>query len=554
VTAALARRDEGCASDLLMDRWLLGEIPGSDEGRRLERHVKQCTGCAARFQALRSLYGNRPLPKAEAPLPPLSAPAPVLPPEHAAVLQVVILRDGLLVGTEVFTAGRYTVGSDPSCALRLEDLVSLHAAVSLSGERVALEAAGGPVFVNGFRATSCELRPIDEVAVGPYVLRARVINERWRRPKLEVVRAEEPVRAAPAVVSMALKLELFWGDRRVNVQVVDRPGDLSDFGITSVVEIDGGWVLDGLRVAHGEAARFHVGHLVCVATSVRREPPVAPRPLGEWPWLVMSIAAGLSAAVVAFGVYGANLELPDFTPKPIDPAIVHVVMKPRPKPKPVEIAKLAPKVAPVKTPPVKGPPRGLRPLDKLIRGPALKDLFAAVDRLPAAGSGKKQPLIAGIGGLPRATPGGPGLGFHSDSLGTGIGAKGFAGAGGLKTRDVGRGAVAGVVRSSGRQAAVPKSSALSRDEIAKVINAHIGEISACYERVMMQAGPFAGSMLLEWTISAPGTVTKCGVKRTDIREAAFGTCVLSKLKSWRFPAAPGPSEVTFPLHLGHQGY
>ncbi|HEY0095810.1 MAG TPA: FHA domain-containing protein, partial [Archangium sp.] len=38
-----------------------------------------------------------------------------------AVLQVVILRDGLLVGTEVFTPGTYALGSDPASDLRLED-------------------------------------------------------------------------------------------------------------------------------------------------------------------------------------------------------------------------------------------------------------------------------------------------------------------------------------------------------------------------------------------------------------------------------------------------
>ena len=51
-------------------------------------------------------------------------------------------------------------------------------------------------------------------------------------------------------------------------RLVESPRDLRDFGIQTVAPIDGGWMLDGLRVAHGEAARFHVGHLICVASSV----------------------------------------------------------------------------------------------------------------------------------------------------------------------------------------------------------------------------------------------------------------------------------------------
>ncbi len=551
MSAALARRDEGCASDLLMDRWLLGEIPGSDEGRRLERHVRECQGCAARFQALRSLYGNKPAPKAVAPLPPLSAPPAVLPPEHAVVLQVVILRDGLLVGTEVFTAGRYTVGSDPSCGLRLDDLVPLHAAVSLSGERVALEAAGAPVFVNGFRATACELRPIDEVAVGPYVLRARVISERWQRPKLEIVRPLEPP-AARAQRPASLKLELFWGDTRLSVQIVERPADLREFGIESVEPIDGGWMLDGLRVAHGESARFHVGHLVCVATSVPRVRPVPPGSPRDWPWHVMALAAGLFAAVLALGVYGANLEPADFTPKPIDPAIVHVVMKPKPA-QPAQLAQVKPDA--VRRPPAKccrsNKPQRVPQLPVALEQP-LRDVLKSFDNIKGSKGGKKQSLLAGIGA--NALLGAPGFGFHSDTIGTGIGAKGFSGVGGMKAGGIGKGRVQGTVSASGREAKVPPTSSLSRDAIVKVINEHLQEITACYERSMMRSGAFGGRMLLDWSISPAGAVTSARIKQTDIKNGEFGACVLGRLKLWPFPRAPGPSQVTFPLLLDHHDF
>ncbi len=551
MSAALARRDDGCASDLSMDRWLLGELPGSDEGRRLEQHVRECTGCAARFQALRSLYGNTPAPKPEAPLPPLPRPPPpVLPPEHAAVLQVIILRDGLLVGTEVFTAGRYTVGAASSCALKLDDVATVHAALSLRGERVALEAAGGQVFVNGFRVGSCELRPIDEVAVGPYVLRTRVIAERWARPQLHVVRDEAEV-AEAKVAPAALKLSLYWGDTLLEVRVLDAPADLTDFGITEVLPIDGGWMLDGLRVAHGELQRFHVGHLVCVAETVTRAHAIRRGPVRQWPWTVISLAAVLYAGVLALGLYGAGLDHDTFVPKPIPGAVVHMVAPVKPKPRAVSANVRTPRQHESPARPVTPPARGGRV--KLPPLGAVNGIVAALDRLgPPAAGGKSRgtsPVLAGLGTSP--LPSASGLGLRSD--GAGIGASGLKGAGGFNTRDFGRGVVGGALGApSARE--VRADVHADRDAIAKVINEHLAEVSRCYEQAMLHGGSFGGRMLLEWTIAAPGTVQSARVKNTDIRNEAFGACVLGRLKTWRFPAMRGAAQVSYPFIVRSVGY
>jgi hypothetical protein len=46
-------RGEDCASDLVLDRWLAGEL-GPDEVERVERHIVQCARCAARNEAVRA--------------------------------------------------------------------------------------------------------------------------------------------------------------------------------------------------------------------------------------------------------------------------------------------------------------------------------------------------------------------------------------------------------------------------------------------------------------------------------------------------------------------
>ncbi|MCP3139000.1 AgmX/PglI C-terminal domain-containing protein [Pyxidicoccus xibeiensis] len=104
-----------------------------------------------------------------------------------SVLQVVILRDGLLVGTEVFVPGTYSLGSDPASDLRLDDpsVESRHALLYFQNGRAAIQDAGSTtgLFVNGHRVSACEIRSVDEVLCGPFVLKTRVLAQRPQEAK-----------------------------------------------------------------------------------------------------------------------------------------------------------------------------------------------------------------------------------------------------------------------------------------------------------------------------------------------------------------------------------
>ncbi|HZI10487.1 MAG TPA: FHA domain-containing protein, partial [Myxococcus sp.] len=104
-----------------------------------------------------------------------------------SVLQVVILRDGLLVGTEVFVPGTYALGSGPSADLRLDDpsVEPRHALLYFQNGRAAIQDAGSAlgVFVNGHRVSACEIRSVDEVLCGPFVLKTRVLAQRPQEAK-----------------------------------------------------------------------------------------------------------------------------------------------------------------------------------------------------------------------------------------------------------------------------------------------------------------------------------------------------------------------------------
>ena len=100
------------------------------------------------------------------------------------VLQVVILRDGLLVGTEVFVPGSYSVGSAPLSDLKLDDpaIQQQQAVLYFQNGKAAIQDMGGGVYVNGIKVTACEVRSMDEVVVGPFVLKIRVVAQKTAAP------------------------------------------------------------------------------------------------------------------------------------------------------------------------------------------------------------------------------------------------------------------------------------------------------------------------------------------------------------------------------------
>jgi outer membrane biosynthesis protein TonB len=127
---------------------------------------------------------------------------------QAAVLQVVILRDGLLVGTEVFVPGSYVLGSADDSDLRLDDAAvdPHHAILYFQNGKAAVQDSGsvGGLYVNGHQVTACEIRSVDEVVLGPFVLKTRVLGPRATPrttppPELSALLGSVPPSAIPQV-------------------------------------------------------------------------------------------------------------------------------------------------------------------------------------------------------------------------------------------------------------------------------------------------------------------------------------------------------------------
>ena len=119
----------------------------------------------------------------------------------SSVLQVVIMRDGLLVGTEVFLPGAYRMGSSAEADLRLDDpsVDPIHATLHFKDGKIAVEDKGSKagLFVNGNKVKVCQIRSIDELMCGPFVIKARPVSSQGANPS-QLQSIAEPVAAKPA--------------------------------------------------------------------------------------------------------------------------------------------------------------------------------------------------------------------------------------------------------------------------------------------------------------------------------------------------------------------
>lgn len=235
---------------------------------------------------------------------------------------------------------------------------------------------------------------------------------------------------------------------------------------------------------------------------------------------------------------------------------------------------------PLKIPPPKTPPAALKKVAQLPPSKQVpKDFEAAPTKLPPkpGGTSKEPPGVLGLltktgssaapgpaAALAAASnlsaanaPAGTG-GFHvsglarqdaTDNISLGGGGElvtrgtasllrgGGGGAGALSgngTRKVGGMVtkVPGQMRSAGE-------GTLDRDLIQRVINENIGQIQRCYERELVRTPGLSGKLEVEWVIGTSGMVRSARQKYSDLDSSAAVSCVLDKIKGWRFPQPKG---------------
>ncbi len=118
---------------------------------------------------------------------------------------------------------------------------------------------------------------------------------------------------------------------------------------------------------------------------------------------------------------------------------------------------------------------------------------------------------------------GRGGGLGGASYGEGAGRLGVK-----KERDINISAGTAVIQGS-----------LDKELIRRVIKRHIAQIRYCYERELQSSPGLFGKVATRFVISAAGRVQQAKVEQTTLKNAKVERCVLSKIRTWRFPKPKG---------------
>ena len=180
-------------------------------------------------------------------------------------------------------------------------------------------------------------------------------------------------------------------------------------------------------------------------------------------------------------------------------------------------------------------------------GSGLSKLFAQsndVEQAMAGMAGAKLVAGRGSGGLSSAGagPGGGGAGYGhiygSGNLDTG--GRGNHGHGrGPKLAERGEHEVSvGLGTGAG-----DSDGSLSKEQINKVVRAHLAGVKYCYEKELQHKTSLSGGVDIFWVIQPDGTVSKANVKQSTMSDAAVEGCIVRQVKQWQFPKAPGQTIV-----------
>lgn len=90
---------------------------------------------------------------------------------------------------------------------------------------------------------------------------------------------------------------------------------------------------------------------------------------------------------------------------------------------------------------------------------------------------------------------------------------------------------------------------MDREAIRRVILANKRAIRACYERELQRSPNMYGKLVLQWNIEDKGRVTEAKVKSNSLGTKKVASCIISRLRTWRFPEPPPGTigQVSYPF-------
>lgn len=90
-----------------------------------------------------------------------------------------------------------------------------------------------------------------------------------------------------------------------------------------------------------------------------------------------------------------------------------------------------------------------------------------------------------------------------------------------------------------RQGVATVSGTYDKDLVRRIVRAHISEVRTCYEKALAKDATLGGTVTIGFTIGPTGSVTASSVKDDTLADPGVGTCVVKRVKAWKFPTPAG---------------
>ncbi len=105
------------------------------------------------------------------------------------------------------------------------------------------------------------------------------------------------------------------------------------------------------------------------------------------------------------------------------------------------------------------------------------------------------------------------------------------------------------------KAPVSVQGGMSREEVKRVIDAHMDEISYCYETALIEDPALMGKSTFEWRILESGRVGEVRIRTSSVRSDTLHGCISRAIRSWQFPRPRGAEVlVSYPFVFDVVGF
>jgi len=168
------------------------------------------------------------------------------------------------------------------------------------------------------------------------------------------------------------------------------------------------------------------------------------------------------------------------------------------------------------------------------------------------GDGSPAPGSGGYGTRGKMGGGAQGAGYGTQTIvgswkGTGPKGEGPAGSG-VGNGDP-NGSPYGLVDGDDEGAVV--TGGLDMESIRAVIYRNMGQIRYCYEQGLQRSPNLAGRVTVKFQIAGSGRVSLANVRHSSVRSSQVESCMVSKIRNWKFPKPQGGVNVAvvYPFSL-----